>query len=178
MPRQPRLKIADGVYRVTQGGLERCNIVVTEHDQQEWFRVFHRHATQCGWRVFAFALLDNHFQIFPRTPQPNLSEGMQAFETGYVTLFNKNHGQTGSLSQGRFGGVLVESEEHARVLSRYVQLNLDPAGLDPRPGQDRCAATVRSRSARRTAVAVSRLPRGIAAATRSAIRRIEPQHCQ
>ena len=73
MPRQPQLNIADGVYHVTQRGLERRNIVLNDHDRKEWFRLFSRHATQCGWRVFAYALLDNHFHIFLRTPQPNLS---------------------------------------------------------------------------------------------------------
>lgn len=135
MPRQPRLNIADGVYHVTQRGLERRNIVADEKDRQEWFRLFNRHATQCGWQVFAYALLDNHFHIFLRTPQPNLSEGMHAFESGYVTLFNKNHPRIGPLFQGRFGAVLVEAECHAQVLSRYVHLNPHRAGLDPRPGQ-------------------------------------------
>ncbi len=135
MPRQPRLNIADGVYHVTQRGLERRNIVADDHDRQEWFRLFNRQATQCGWRVFAYALLDNHFHIFLRTPQPNLSQGMHAFESGYVTLFNKRHSRPGPLFQGRFGAVLVEFESHARVLSRYVHLNPHRAGLDPRPGQ-------------------------------------------
>ena len=73
MPRKPRLNIVDGVYHVTQRGLEKRDIVRNDTDRQEWLRLFHRQATQCGWRVFAYALLDNHFHIFLRTPQPNLS---------------------------------------------------------------------------------------------------------
>ncbi len=135
MPRRPRLNIADGVYHVTQRGLERRNIVADDHDRKEWLRLLGRHATQCGWRVFAYALLDNHFHIFLRTPQPNLSTGMHAFESGYVTLFNKRHERTGPLFQGRFGAVLVEFESHARVLSRYVHLNPFEAGLAKTPGE-------------------------------------------
>ena len=135
MSRQPRLNIADGVYHVTQRGLERRRIVVDDADRREWFRLLHRHATQCGWRVFAYALLDNHFHIFLRTPQPNLSVGMHAFESGYVTLFNKRHQRVGPLFQGRFGAVLVEFESHARVLSRYVHLNPVEAGLTRTPGE-------------------------------------------
>ena len=135
MPRKPRLNIVDGVYHVTQRGLEKRDIVRNDTDRQEWLRLFHRQATQCGWRVFAYALLDNHFHIFLRTPQPNLSDGMQAFLSGYVTLFNKRHERNGPLFQGRFGAVLVEQETHARVLSRYVHLNPVEAGITTTPGE-------------------------------------------
>ena len=137
MPRQPRLNLAEGVYHVTQRGLERRDIVLNNDDRQDWLRLFDRHATRCGWRVFAYALLDNHFHIFLRTPQPNLSEGMHAFESGYVSLFNRRHKRTGPLFQSRFGAVLIEHESHAQVLSRYVHLNPHRAGLDPRPGEYR-----------------------------------------
>ena len=135
MSRQPRLNIADGVYHVTQRGLEKRRIVIDDQDRREWLRLFHRQATRFGWRVFADALLDNHFHIFLRTPQPNLSTGMQAFESGYVTYFNKQHPRVGPLFQGRFGAVLVEFESHARVLSRYVHLNPVEAGLARTPGE-------------------------------------------
>ena len=137
MARQPRLNIAEGVYHVTQRGVEQRDIVVDDEDRQEWLRLLGRNATRCGWRVFAYALMTNHFHIFLRTPEPNLSEGMQAFESGYVSLFNRKLGRVGPLFQGRFGAVLVEQETHGRVLSRYVHLNPHAAGLTPHPAQYR-----------------------------------------
>ena len=134
MPRQPRLNLENGVYHVTQRGLERRDIALTEDDRRQWLRLLDRHATRCGWRVFAYALLSNHFHLFLRTPQPNLSEGMQAFESGYVSLFNRHHERQGPLFQSRFHAVLVEFESHARELTRYVHLNPHRAGLDPIPG--------------------------------------------
>ena len=134
MPRKPRLNIEHGLYHVTQRGLEKRDIVADDHDRQEWLRLLHRQATQRGWRVFAYALLDNHFHLFVRTPQPNLSAGLQAFLSGYVTLFNKRHDRTGPLFQGRFGAVLVEYETHAKVLSRYVHMNPVEAGITQTPG--------------------------------------------
>ena len=103
MPRKPRLNIPNGVYHVTQRGLEKRDIVRDDTDRKEWLRLFNRQATQCLWRVFAYALLDNYFHIFLRTPQPNLSDGMQAFLSGYATLFNKRYGRNGPFFQGRFG---------------------------------------------------------------------------
>ena len=57
MPRQPRLNLENGVYHVTQRGLERRDIALTEDDRRQWLRLLDRHATRCGWRVFADALL-------------------------------------------------------------------------------------------------------------------------
>jgi hypothetical protein len=55
MPRPPRRKIADDVDRVTQRGLERREIVRNAPNRQGRFRLFDRHATRSGWRVFARA---------------------------------------------------------------------------------------------------------------------------
>ncbi len=73
--------------------------------------------------------MTNHFHIFLKTPDPNLSEGMHAIESGYATYFNKRHERHGALFQGRFQAVLVEQESHAWSLSRYVHLNPCRAGL-------------------------------------------------
>jgi len=137
MPRQPRYNIAGGVYHVIQRGVEKRDIVCGDEDRHDWMRLLARNATRCDWQVFAFALLSNHFHIFLRTPRPNLSEGMQAFESGFVSLFNKRHERVGPLFQGRFGAVLVEQETHGRVLSRYVHMNPFHAGLAPQPAMYR-----------------------------------------
>lgn len=63
MPRSHRLDIANGLHHVTQRGLERRNIVLNEDDRSHWWRLFERVARRCQWRVFAVALLDNHFYI-------------------------------------------------------------------------------------------------------------------
>lgn len=123
MPRLPRIAFADGVYHITNRGLERRNIVADDQDRRAWLRLLDRISRRYGWRVFAYVLLDNHFHLFLRTPQPNLSEGMHDFESGYVTLFNRRHGRTGPLFQGRFKAIAVEREGHAWELSRYVHLN-------------------------------------------------------
>jgi len=123
MTRTPRLVIADGLYHVTNRGLERGHIVRSDHDRRTWFRLFGRVATRCGWRVFAYALMDNHFHLFLRLGDPNLSSGMHDLESGYATLFNKNHHRNGPLFQDRFRAVLVENESHCGELTRYIHLN-------------------------------------------------------
>jgi REP element-mobilizing transposase RayT len=127
------LNIANGMYHVTNRGVERRAIVADDHDRRQWLRLLGRAATRYGWRVFAYVLMDNHFHVYLRTPQPNLSEGMHDFEGGHATLFNRRHERDGVLFQGRFHAVLVESDTHAWELSRYVHLNPVRGGLADDP---------------------------------------------
>ena len=123
MPRRLRIELPGGLYHVTNRGVDRMNIVRNDDDRSEWFRLLNRVATRCGWRVFAHVLMTNHFHLFLKLHEPNLSTGMHDLQSGYATLFNKNHDRPGPVFQGRFHAVLVESEGHAWSLSRYIHLN-------------------------------------------------------
>jgi len=123
MARPLRIEIEDGLYHVTVRGWERRSIVHRDRDRQDWIRLLDRVATRCGWRLFAWVLMTNHFHLFLRTPEPNLSSGMHDLNAGYASLFNRRHRRVGSLYQGRFRAILVENESHSWELSRYVHLN-------------------------------------------------------
>ena len=133
MPRRLRIEFPGGVYHVTNRGVDRADIVRDECDRRDWFRLFQRVAMRCGWRVFAHVLMANHFHIFLKLTDRNLSTGMHDLEGGYATLFNKRRGRTGALFEGRFQAIFVESEGHAWSLSRYVHLNPCRAMLAARP---------------------------------------------
>ena len=132
-----RFPIENGLFHVTNRGVDRRDIVLDDNDRETWLRLLDRNATRCGWRVFAFALLDNHFHLYLRTPQGNLSTGMRDFESGYATVFNRRHDREGHLFQSRFHAVIVENDGHCWELTRYVHLNSFRAGLTKDPFQDR-----------------------------------------
>jgi putative transposase len=90
-------------------------------------------ATRCAWRVFAWTLLDNHFHLYVRTPQANLSAGMHDLNSGYASFFNRRHRRCGALFQGRFKAVLVEDDTHATELTRDIHLNPVRARIVGRP---------------------------------------------
>lgn len=133
MSRPLRIEMADGIYHVTSRGLEKHNIVRDDRDRRRWHELLDIVATRHSWRVLAWALMGNHFHLFVRTPNPNLSAGMHDLNSGYVSWFNKRHDRCGPLVQGRFHGVLVERNYHYWELSRYIHLNPVRAGLADRP---------------------------------------------
>jgi len=152
MARSLRIDIPNGLYHVTSRGLERRAIVREHRDREHWTELLDRVADRRQWRVLAWALLDNHFHLFVRTPHADLSAGMHDLNSGYATAFNRRHGRVGPLFQGRFKGIVVESGRHEWELSRYVHLNPVRAGLAARPEDfpwSSCRHYFRSRGAPR-----------------------------
>jgi len=118
---------------VTVRGIEGRSIAMDDRDRSRWLEqlelVVHRH----GWRLFAFALMGNHFHLFFQTPRPNLSRGMHDLNGGYVNFFNARHEREGHLFQGRFKAFVVEDEGYWLEVSRYVHLNPVRAKIVARP---------------------------------------------
>ena len=133
MARPLRVEFEDAVYHVMARGGERRAIVRSDGDRDKWVRLLGRTVERFGWRVYSFALMDNHFHLFLQTPQANLSAGMAHLNGSYAGYFNYRHGRVGHLFQGRFRSVLVEERGYFLEVSRYVHLNPVRAGLVSRP---------------------------------------------
>ena len=133
MARPLRIEVADGIYHVTSRGLERRAIFRDDWDYQKWLSLLEDVARRRDWRVFAWALMENHFHLFLRTPHADLSAGMHDLNSGYVTCFNRRHGRNGPLFEGRFKGIMVDRDYHYWELSRYIHLNPVRAGLAAKP---------------------------------------------
>jgi hypothetical protein len=58
---------------------------------------------------------------------------MQPFVTSYTTAINKEQARVGALFQGRFKGILVDSNDYLVHVSRYIHRNPRDAGLVARP---------------------------------------------
>jgi REP element-mobilizing transposase RayT len=63
------------------------------------------------------------------TPQGNLSKIMRHRNGVNTTRFNIKRKQAGHLFQGRYGAIIVEVDEYALELTRYIRLNTVLAGI-------------------------------------------------
>ena len=133
MARPLRIEFPEAIYHATSRGNARNAIVADDADREKWLALLAKTVERQHWRVFAFALLDNHFHLFLQTPEPNLSAGMHDLCGTYAGYFNHRHDRSGHVFQGRFRAVLVEGQGHWLELSRYVHLNPVRAGLVRRP---------------------------------------------
>ncbi len=77
--------------------------------------------------------MSNHYHLLIETPDGNLSMGMRQLNGVYTQRFNKRHGRTGHIFQGRFKAILMQKEGHLLELCRYVVLNPVRAGSVSHP---------------------------------------------
>jgi len=123
MARPLRIEFEGAIYHVMSRGNARQQIVKGTDD---WAHLQDRLAATVGrfnWELFAFVLMPNHLHLFVRTPQANLSRGMQHLLSSYANWFCRRHRRPGHLFQGRYRAELVEDESYYWEVSRYIHLN-------------------------------------------------------
>lgn len=133
MARPLRHLIENGWYHVFGRGWERRDVFVDVRDREHFLELLEGLTDRYRFVIHAYALMDNHHHLIVQTPDANLSQGMQWFNTSYSAWFNARHDRVGSLWQGRYRDVLIENSGWAYALSLYVHLNplrISDLGLD------------------------------------------------
>jgi putative transposase len=87
-----------------------------------------------GVAAHAFALLDNQVQLL-LTPSTDgtLSRAMQALGRRYGAAFNRRHGRSGTLWEGRFRAGVVQAGPHALACMRSIDTAAVRHGLADSP---------------------------------------------
>lgn len=113
MARLSRLAIAGELHYVIQRGHNRQPVFLDDEDRARFLSALRDAATEHRLAIHAYALLDGEVQLLV-TPQSDesLSRAMQALGRRYVAGFNRRHGRSGTLWEGRFRAAVVESERY------------------------------------------------------------------
>ncbi len=129
MPRQARLDAPGTLHHVMARGIEGTNIFRADKDRDDFLN---RLATQCeaeALKVYAWALIPNHFHVLVLTGKRPLSASMREILTGYVVRFNRGHQRQGHLFQNRYKSTVCEEDRYLLELTRYIHLNPIRAGI-------------------------------------------------
>ena len=130
MPRQPRLDIPGLVHHVMARGIEGGDIFRCDEDRQGFLkRLADEINKPDGPRLYAWALMTNHFHLLLRPGQGLLSPMMRRIMTGHAVTCNLRHKRKGHLFQNRFKSIVVEEDPYFLELVRYIHLNPVRAGM-------------------------------------------------
>jgi len=135
MARPWRIQYEGAVYHVTSRGNNKEDIFLDADDRGYFLRLLARGRQRFNLQIFAFCLMGNHFHLFLRTADANLSKAMQWLNGSYSGYFNWRHQRVGHLLQGRYKAVLVVEETHYLHLSMYLHLNPVRAGIVEDPDE-------------------------------------------
>ena len=129
MPRR-KTEILPGQYYHLYNRGNNCQKIFFERENYLFFlRRFRHYLVDNTLEVNAYCLMPNHYHFLVHLRQGNFSQKMQAFTLSYTKAMNKRYRRCGSIFQGRFQAILVDSDAYLLYLSRYIHLNPVKAGL-------------------------------------------------
>ena len=134
MARPLRIEYPGAVYHVTSRGNEKKAVFKSDQDRTNFLNTLQHVNKRYNWICHAYCLMDNHYHLLIETPDGNLSIGMRQLNGVYTQLFNKLHGRTGHLFQGRYKAILIQKDSHLLEVCRYVVLNPVRANMVEAPG--------------------------------------------
>src|SRR6266571_2903399 len=129
MARPLRITYPGAFYHVTSRGNERKDVFKSQRDREKFLEYLASATERYDAIIHVFCLLSNHYHILIETPAGNLSQIMRHINGAYTTYFNVKRKRSGHLFQGRYKAILVEADENATELSRYIHLNPVKVGI-------------------------------------------------
>ena len=128
-----RIKFPGAIYHIFSRGHRKENIFLSNHDREKFLKILIECIEKYSIHLYCYVLMKNHYHLFQKTPNPNLSEAMHHLNSSYSNWFKKKHKLDGSIFQGRFKSILVDTECYALTLSAYIHLNPVRAGFAIKP---------------------------------------------
>jgi putative transposase len=133
MARPLRIEYAGAFYHITSRGNERKDIFKNERDFERFLTYLETAIQRYKAVIHVYCLMSNHYHLLLETPMGNLSQIIRHINGAYTTYYNTKWQRAGHLFQGRYKAILVEADEYAGELSRYIHLNPVRAGITDRP---------------------------------------------
>jgi putative transposase len=122
MARLPRLSVGGWPHLLIQRGHNRQFVFLDAADRDYFRSRLAEAAKAYDIAVHAYALRDQELRLLV-TPSTHVALGrlMQAIGRSYGAYFNKRHGRTGGLWEGRFRTTVIDPEQHLLSCMRFVE---------------------------------------------------------
>ena len=133
------------IYHVFNRGVEKRSIFLSPGDYERFLMVlnYYQHggpkprfsqlsrfqdlkidANKKIVEIVCYCLMPNHFHLLIRQlKKTGVSEFMRKVSDSFTRYFNTKHDRIGSLFQGAFKAIRIESDEQLIHVSRYIHLN-------------------------------------------------------
>jgi putative transposase len=135
MARQPRLILPGVALHIIQRGNNRSACFAQDSDYLTYLGYLRHLSRKYDCELHAYCLMTNHVHLLMT---PHASDAcaplMRDLGRCYVRYFNRRHGRTGTLWEGRFRACIAESAQYVLACYRYIESNPVRAGMVNHPG--------------------------------------------
>ena len=130
MARAPRLALAGELHYLIQRGHNQQSVFADDHDRETYLAMLRDAAVQAGVAIHAYALMPSavHLLATPVEVQ-SMSRMMQSLGRRYVGAYNRRHGRSGTLWEGRFRAGLIDAASHGADVWVLIECLPVVAGL-------------------------------------------------
>ena len=90
MSRPRRIQYANAVYHIMSRGVAQGEIFYADEDYRKFLEYLEKTSEKFQLEIFAFVLMGNHYHLFLRTREANLSRAMQWLQTSYSIYLTGN----------------------------------------------------------------------------------------
>jgi putative transposase len=133
MPRPPRIQFPGAVFHIINRGNHQQPIFRDKQDFEKFLQILGELKVQRPFKLYAYALLSNHFHLLLEILDASVSEIMRMLQCRYAAWFNWKYKEAGHLFQGRFKAPLCADDDYFLRLVQYIHLNPVTAGLATDP---------------------------------------------
>jgi putative transposase len=138
MARLTRYVLPGQPQHIIQRGNNRCLIFQEENDYFFYLEKLKKAAEDSECDIHAYVLMTNHVHLLA-TPhkEDSLSKMQQIVGRSYVRYFNQCYRRTGTLFEGRYKAILIDSEAYLFICMGYIELNPVRAKMVDKPSNYR-----------------------------------------
>lgn len=127
MARLPRLVVPGQAHHLVQRGHNAQPVFVDDEDRRQYLAALRDALRAHEVVLHAYALLDDVVQLLLRPPsEAALSRMVQAVGRRYVAGFNRRHGRSGTIWEGRFRAGVVQQGEPTLQSLRMIDALVSP----------------------------------------------------
>ncbi len=129
MARGKRVKSESGIYHIMLRGNNKQRVFFDLEDYYKFLSVLGICKGICGYKIFAFCLMDNHIHLLIQEGEEPLDKAFKRIGVRFVGWYNAKYKRCGNLFQGRFKSVPVNDDEYFITALRYIHQNPVKAGI-------------------------------------------------
>ncbi|MGN0039301.1 MAG: transposase, partial [Coriobacteriales bacterium] len=129
MARMPRQVSSTGLHHVILKGLNGMPLFEEPADYERFLALLAAALSRTGVLLLSWCLMTNHVHLAVLDQNHSLSKMVHYVAFQYASFFNRKHGRSGPLYNGRFWSSAITDEGHLLQVVKYIHLNPQRANL-------------------------------------------------